>query len=165
MRFIFCSSLHNILSWFISVYLSLSNCWSSITLMAWLKTQTLEESTLVLSIFFFSSGCVKSERITIKGLRAQQEVVLMLMSMKAHILLIIIPKFQLQIHYTLDGTEENISNYWYTNFDFLMYLHNRVSSIFQRVIFPNGFYSERFLFCRVIIMKFCFSKDHYSKDF
>ena len=39
------------------------------------------------------------------------------------------------------------------------------SSIFRRVIIPNGFYSVRFLFWRVIIPRFLILKDHYSKDF
>ena len=44
--------------------------------------------------------------------------------MKVHIFLIIIPKFQLQIHYTLEVTAEKYTYFRYTNFDFLMFFHN-----------------------------------------
>ena len=58
--------------------------------------------------------------------RAQPEVVLFLVSNESPYFPHYNPKFQLQIHYTLEVKAENVkcAYFRYTNFDFLMYFHN-----------------------------------------
>ena len=38
-------------------------------------------------------------------------------------------KYQLQIHYSVEFTAENVPNYWNTNFDFLMHLQCQCPSV------------------------------------
>ena len=56
--------------------------------------------------------------------------------MKAHIFLIITPKFQLQIHYTLEVIVENVPISLY-QFDFLMYFHISLISSVTYLFLPQ----------------------------
>ena len=60
------------------------------------------------SFTFPGMGLLQDVPIAAPSPRAQPEVVFFWCQMKGHIFLIITPKFQLQIHFTLEVTTENV---------------------------------------------------------